>query len=137
MPSRTMAHVQMGFMKPLAPWALPSLGTHLRRLPHTHHPRPRWVAQAEDPLAAAPAAAATPPPPPPTISLLDSIDPIKLKALRRLGLEMRDVIKLGRLGAGAGAVVQIRNRWRTSEASSFLFSVNFCINISLHTLFTP
>lgn len=46
---------------------------------------------------------------------LEAIPPTKLKALRRMGLEMKDVIKLGRLGVGEGVVYQIRNRWKTSE----------------------
>jgi len=45
----------------------------------------------------------------------DAIPPTKLRELRRMGLEMKDVIKLGRLGVGEGVVYQIRNRWRTSE----------------------
>jgi RNA-binding protein YhbY len=46
---------------------------------------------------------------------LESIPPSKLRELRRTGLEMKDVIKLGRLGVGEGVIYQIRNRWKTSE----------------------
>ena len=56
-----------------------------------------------------------------TRSPLDSIPPAKLKALRKLGLEMQDVIKLGRLGVGSGIVQQIKNRWKTSEVSLIIF----------------
>lgn len=46
---------------------------------------------------------------------IETIPSTKLKALRRMGLEMKDVIKLGRRGVGEGVVYQIRNKWRTSE----------------------
>lgn len=53
--------------------------------------------------------------PPSLPSRLDSIPPEKLKSLRKIGLEMKDVIKLGRLGVGKGIIQQIKNRWQTSE----------------------
>jgi hypothetical protein len=46
---------------------------------------------------------------------IDSVPPEKLKCLRKLGLEMKDVIKIGRLGVGKGIIQQINNRWQTSE----------------------
>jgi CRS1 / YhbY (CRM) domain len=51
-------------------------------------------------------------------SRLDSIPPEKLKQLRKLGLEMKDVIKIGRLGVGKGLIQQIKNRWQTSEVNT-------------------
>lgn len=129
--------MELGFLRPVAPLPRYSLQTHPRRPLQVQHHRPRWVAQAEQPLADAAAAAATPPPPPPAASPVDSIDPIKLKALRRLGLEMRDVIKLGRLGVGAGALHQIRNRWRTSEARRPLFLSHLCYTCPSLSILTP
>jgi hypothetical protein len=52
---------------------------------------------------------------PPLPSRIDSIPPEKLKSLRKIGLEMKDVIKVGRLGVGKGLIQQISNRWQTSE----------------------
>jgi hypothetical protein len=54
-------------------------------------------------------------------SQIDSIPPEKLKSLRKLGLDMKDVIKIGRLGVGKGIIHQIKNRWQTSEVSHFIF----------------
>ncbi|KAL6771450.1 hypothetical protein ACKKBG_A26440 [Auxenochlorella protothecoides x Auxenochlorella symbiontica] len=42
-------------------------------------------------------------------------DPRTRHSLAQAGLAMRDCIKIGRLGAGAGTTNQIRLRWRTSE----------------------
>lgn len=54
-------------------------------------------------------------PEPSGASVLDSIPAGKLKELRRLGLSMKDIIKLGRRGVGGGVVGQIFARWNTSE----------------------
>ena len=56
--------------------------------------------------------------PPPPSRRLDAIPPPLLKALRRQGLQMKDAIKLGRLGVGDGMVEQIRRRWNTSEVGN-------------------
>ena len=74
--------------------------------------RPVVTATCSPVSAPAPATAVEPPCLP---SRLDSIPPEKLKSLRKIGLEMKDVIKLGRLGVGKGIIQQIRNRWQTSE----------------------
>lgn len=60
---------------------------------------------------------------------LDQIPIEKLKALRKLGLSMKDVIKLGRRGVAPSVVVQIQNRWRTSEVRNFfsnMFELTIC-----------
>jgi len=51
----------------------------------------------------------------PPVSKLDAIPADKLKALRRAGLQMKDVIKLGRKGVCESLVAHIKRRWHTSE----------------------
>jgi RNA-binding protein YhbY len=50
-------------------------------------------------------------------SSIEDLPPARLKALRRMALEVRDVIKVGRRGVSAGLISQIHNRWRTSEVA--------------------
>ncbi|KAL4523071.1 hypothetical protein Ndes2526B_g07885 [Nannochloris sp. 'desiccata'] len=84
---------------------------------------PRWTIQTNRPLVTAASAPAPVPgiteivDTPSLPSRIDSIPPEKLKTLRRLGLEMKDVIKIGRLGVGKGIIQQINNRWQTSEVA--------------------
>ena len=66
-----------------------------------------------EPLAASSTAAADPPPA--AASTADSLSAERLKQLRRDGLEIKNVIKLGRKGVADGLVLQIRQRWNTSE----------------------
>ena len=54
-------------------------------------------------------------PPPAAASAADSLPPERLKQLRRDGLEIKNVIKLGRRGVADGLALQIRQRWNTSE----------------------
>ena len=85
-----------------------------RTLLQCQRPLPTFAAACSPPTAENDAAAA------PGIeqdSPLSRIPPEKLKSLRRLGLEMQDVIKLGRLGVGQGVKQQIHNRWKTSEVA--------------------
>ena len=56
-----------------------------------------------------------PPPPPPAPSKADALPPERLKQLRRDGLAMKDVIKMGRRGPAEGLANQVRQRWNTSE----------------------
>lgn len=58
-----------------------------------------------------------PPPPPPATSKADSLPPERLKQLRRDGLALKDVIKMGRRGPAEGLASQVRQRWNTSEVS--------------------
>jgi len=102
---------------------------------------PEWTIQPNRPLSP-PASAPAPVPgiteiadTPPLPSRIDSIPPEKLKNLRKLGLEMKDVIKIGRLGVGKGIVQQIKNRWQTSEVpiqNQFKFSYSTSYNISVY-----
>ena len=66
-----------------------------------------------EPLAASSTASADPPPA--AASAADSLPPERLKQLRRDGLEIKNVIKLGRRGVADGLALQIRQRWNTSE----------------------
>lgn len=50
---------------------------------------------------------------------LETIPTDTLKRLRRDGQQMKDIIKVGRLGAGKGLVHQIQQRWRTSEVDIY------------------
>lgn len=91
---------------------------------------PRWTIQTNRPLVTAASAPAPVPgiteivDTPSLPSRIDSIPPEKLKTLRRLGLEMKDVIKIGRLGVGKGIIQQINNRWQTSEVTITTRKIN-------------
>lgn len=67
--------------------------------------------------AADPAPGVSVPPPPPATSKADSLPPERLKQLRRDGLALKDVIKMGRRGPAEGLASQVRQRWNTSEVS--------------------
>jgi len=49
------------------------------------------------------------------VSKIDSVSPEKLKELRRIGQNQKDVIKLGRKGVCDSLTAHIRSRWKTSE----------------------
>lgn len=55
-----------------------------------------------------------------------SLPPERLKQLRRDGLALKDVIKMGRRGAADGLAKQVQQRWNTSEVRRLLsHSVRF------------
>ena len=76
----------------------------------------RIAAHAAEP---APSSSSEPPPPspppPPAPSKAASLPPERLKQLRRDGLALKDVIKMGRRGPAEGLASQVRQRWNTSE----------------------
>lgn len=74
----------------------------------TTAPLPADSAANSSAAAASPAAAPAP-------AAADSLAPDRLKQLRRDGMALKDVIKMGRRGVAEGLTKQIQQRWNTSE----------------------
>lgn len=101
------------------------LATTPSRLPRLPAPSPAHSRRTCTYAAGAPEAGAAsssgPPLPPPDAAAAPATDAAaalpaeRLKQLRRDGLALKDVIKVGRLGVAEGIAVQVRQRWNTSE----------------------
>jgi pyruvate/2-oxoglutarate dehydrogenase complex dihydrolipoamide acyltransferase (E2) component len=122
---RLGAHIKVGAMT-----ALLRLTGGITPPPGARTARPVSRRARPPPLraAAASAAAAAPPPPgpppprpPPREPKLSeraaTIAPVRLRALRRAGLALDDVSKVGRLGASEGLAERVRARWNSSPVA--------------------
>ncbi|KAL4428246.1 hypothetical protein ABPG75_002335 [Micractinium tetrahymenae] len=94
-------------------------------LPHSRRAPPARSSSSSEAAAApqqhaAPATSSAPPPPPSAVggsSAAASLPPERLKQLRRDGLALKDVIKIGRRGPAEGLARQVQQRWNTSEVA--------------------